>query len=306
MIWIQAYVTSGFSEQGSIAPIAIFRVLFGVICLIKFLVETKRGYFGYFGKRTYLYFCYRMSDPKIKINETVFRVVYVLKFVAACAVVAGVVVFPSLIILSIAFLLEARVYFKFHTCLFFLVASLLCVSPCAGALTLPRLLAPQSSKWWIAQGLHKSGDLLAQTLLVATLSILYISTAIRKMNRAFLSGLVVYQNLQYVLQEKFRRKYWDGFYPSWFVSRLVNQYENRLRKFWAPLMVTTVGLELIVPVLLLTEKLSIFGVAIGLLMHAGMTLLYPLTLLHFTLLTVSMYLLFFNPDHVACVLMKLV
>ncbi len=306
MIWIEEYVTSGFSGQGSIISISLFRILFGFSCLIKFSVETSRGYYSYFGKRSYLYFLYRISRPTVRFGERTYKFLYVVKCISACTVLVGVLTIPSLLVLIVAFLVEIRVYFKFHTCLFLLVSCLLCFSPCAEALSVLTLIELRNVSLWIRSDIEKSGDILSQVLLVATLSILYVSTAIRKLNRAFLSGLVVFRTLQFVHGEKSRRLSLDGYYPKWFVSKFVKQCDTQLQKLWSPLMVATVGVELFLPAMLLSENFIFLGISIGILMHTGFTLMFPLTLGHFSLLTVSLYLLFLDPDQVAATLLSLI
>jgi hypothetical protein len=68
-----------------------------------------------------------------------------------------------------------------------------------------------------------------------------------------------------------------------------------VRRRWRLFAVTTIGLELGIPVLLFIPQTWIFGAALGVLMHAGFAWLFPRRLLPYSLSSVACYLMFVDP-----------
>lgn len=118
-----------------------------------------------------------------------------------------------------------------------------------------------------------------------TLSSVYFFTAIHKMNSAFLSGDVVIRTFELVNQSK--RRYFD----FWKIEKLLKSQD--FRHWIAILMYATIALELALPFLLYSNNYKILGCTLGFFMHLGFTIMFPATLLHFSLLSLASYILFF-------------
>ena len=124
-MWSIEYIFSGFTLTGSPLPICVFRVLFSTACLLKFAVETRRGYSHYFDRGSFLWTLDALSGRKPRLPVILYRTLYVAKIVAAAALLVGVAPQIGAAMLTLSFTVEARVYFKFHTALFALMASIL-------------------------------------------------------------------------------------------------------------------------------------------------------------------------------------
>jgi hypothetical protein len=128
------------------------------------------------------------------------------------------------------------------------------------------------------------------------MSIVYVATAVRKLNRAFLSGAVVFGTVQHLLDHQHQRRFFDAIFPAAVRKFLFEASDTVLKRRWTPLMVTTIALEIILPFALSTSRLWPYAALAGTVMHLCFTLLSPATLLHFSLLSVSIYLLFMDPS----------
>jgi hypothetical protein len=303
-VWWIEFFKCGFTNPGPIAPLLIFKIIFAVSCIIKFFVETKRGYFNYFDQDTFLFGAYQIRRKKgLKVCPVIYKCFYVLKLFAVVFLLVGAFQKLSLIILAISFLIEIQVYFKFHTNFFLLVSLALVISPdldcCFNFSNLLRYGIQQQ----FDSITYQQGDLFPQFLIIVTVMIMYFSTVYRKLNPVFLSGAVVYTHLEHKLCDGKLRKHFDGFYPILIKEYLVDQSETKLRSRWLPLMVATLILEVSVPILLCIKPTQSIGIALGMAMHCLFTLIAPGTLTHFTLLTIGTYILFLDPWQVCSFLL---
>ena len=296
-MWIYDYLISGMQLTVPDISLGIFRTLFGGSCMLKFLVEARRGHYTFFQPGTFLYFRYYAGRPRIPLSGGVYRSLYIIKTMASAAILAGVYPRPALLLLSLALATDLRIYFKFHANLMFLFAIILALSPsCGESLQVWRALLPGES---FAGQLTVSREILtdpfAAVLIALTMCVVYCSTAYRKMNRVFLSGTVLAAQLNYVQGEKSRRKSGDFHLPPAFLNLFASSDTDASARRWRPWMLLTVALELLLPALLLCESTRAWGVTLGALMHALFAVLYPETLMHFSLLSVSSYILFVDP-----------
>jgi hypothetical protein len=294
MWWIE-YLKAGFTEPASLSSLILYRLIFAFCCILKFLVETKRGYFHYFNENTYLYGFYQIRRHIFHISPFIYQATYVIKIVAAFCLLLGFFPSISLLILLSSFVIETQIYFKFHTNFFLLITlCLLLSSDLENSLVLWDIW-----KFGISAFIHKvaeqKGDLFPQFLIMVTLTIMYLSTVYRKLNPVFLSGAVIYTHLQQKLEEANTRKYFDGIYPAFLTKFLVHQHEPILTTRWKPMMITTLLLETLIPIFLWFESTQVVGIVLGIFMHAAFTLIAPGTLAHFSLITIGTYILFVNP-----------
>jgi len=205
-------------------------------------------------------------------------------------------------------LIEWAVYPKFHLNLYVLLGLCLVAHPELGrtlnamryaqaAAPLPVLLRDDASV---------VAPVLIQPFMMAVVCVMYAAAAFRKLNAEFLSGAVIFQTLRFVRVEAARRRYSDTALPGAFVAWLLigshsfNEGPRRLQRTCLQLgMVFTVAAEAALPVLLLSDRTRWCGVALGITLHGAFALLFPLTLAHFSLLSVSTYVLFLDPATVS-------
>lgn len=255
------------------APLNLFRILFSAAILLKFSVETYRGYFNYFKPHTYLYACYQAPlKGRGLLREWHWKAIYILKWFAGFGLLFAIATKLCLIILLCAFSLEMRLFFKYHANFMFLI--------CLSLLTANSLGAPLRS--------GASESVLPYLMIVATTCSLYLMTALKKMNRTFLSGRVISGTLSVIANS--RRTHFDFYLPDTLLKLFL-----RDGAALSALMCMTVALEIALPFGLSTPSTALFFVALGAMMHLGFTFLFPVTLLHFSIVTVSTYLLFLDP-----------
>jgi hypothetical protein len=295
-VWWADVLRHAFARPLPTIGLEIFRVVFGLALLLKFAVETKRGYFQYFKPRSFLHFQLHVDRPDVRIAERTYKGLYILKLFAALGVVLGVEPRPCLLVLAAWLSLELLVYFKFHANLMLLVALGLLFAPPA-TLTASSVLANGFRSTLAAAATHSAVPF-AQSLLIATMIVLYVATAVHKTNRQFSSGIVVVGTLRALVRTRSGRQHFDGWYPK-SALRWLDGDAGSVTRRWGPWMVAVIGFELALPFLLLWEPTFALAALAGIVMHAAFTLLFPATLLHFSVLAVATYLLFLDPDRVA-------
>ncbi len=288
-MWIANSFGPDFVFEGPGIALNIFSILYAACCLIKFATETSRGYFHGFEEKSYLHFNYRIQKPKFLITPTIYKIAYIGKIVAAFTLFFSLFPKSALLVLILSFALEARIYFKYHVMFFLLMGLVLLGSP----LNLPPLSVLE-----IFQGVspfpESKVNLYPQLFGISIVTCMYLGAGWRKVNKVFLNGDVVIEQIRFIANEKSKRKHRDGFYPA-FLIRMVRNDTRFFRSSVKCLMITTMVLEFALPALLIFDHTRIFGCVMGISMHLGFTLLFPATLAHFSLIVLSSYLLFFDP-----------
>ncbi len=286
-MWLVNAVLGGFSTPVPLASLALFRILFGLSLLLKFLVETRRRYYRYLDPGAYLAFRFAVAHKGREVPAPLWRFFHWVRIPAAAMVVLGFYIKIGLVIVALALALEMLVYFKYHANYMWLVCLALIVSPGSDCSLRDAL-----------SGAVKAPPV-AHALVVATLYAMYLSTALHKMNPTFLSGRVVMEQLKAVIRQRETRHHWDTFVPNFAAKWIKNQNTGKSSRFVRGGMVTTVSLEVLLPLLLLNDYTIWFAMAAGIVMHGAFTLLFPATLLHFSLVVVASYLLLIPPELVA-------
>ncbi len=279
--------------------LAIFRVGFAIACLLKFAVETSRGYWHYADHDHFLVYLQRQRGERLIIGAQMYRALYVVKIFAAIALLFGVLSVVASALLVISFLYENRLYFKFHTSLFTLLAGLLMTSPSAGeAFTIwhaDGYIRDASSAF--ATDANRKGSLIPQLAGMATIVVVYLTSAVRKTRSAsFRSGHVVHETLRFVLREAPNRRR-EGWYPH-ALQRLAGVSDEMPPQRLRVAMQATIAMQFAIPLLLLSPWAAA-GVALGVILHLSFECLLPVTLLHFAIAVLSTYVLFLDPQTLA-------
>lgn len=265
-MWLVSLISSGFSLDIPQSNYILFSKLFLVACFIKFFVETSRGYFSLFDEGKYIRELYMANTKFPMISVALYKTLYIFKFVALGLLFFEQLRFFSLLILLVSFLVEIRIYFKFHTNYFLLITFSL---------------------------LFANNHGLSQTMIVTLTCIMYISTALKKINPSFLTGKIVSYTMNEIYNSNDMRQFTDTPYLSkLYKSAMLPLLNNEILLKY--LMKLTILLELLIPLLLLSPFYKI-GVALGLILHGGFCLISFATLFHFGLVTAITYMLFINP-----------
>lgn len=262
MFWIYNFFSNNL--QIDIIKLDFFRIIFSFTLLLKFTVESYRGYFNIFKRHTYLYATYQAPlKGKGLLKEEIWKLLYIAKILAAICLLKGIYINISLLIIILWMVVELKIYFKYHTNYMMLIAISLLFSNSAYP-NLPFFLISFNS------------------------SCMYLSTAFKKMNESFLSGRLITQTL--LITKKSKRFFYDNFIPNSLFKLIVS--DEKPTKLLSGLMYATVIIEIIIPFGLSIPKLWTCFAVIGFFMHLGFTILFPVTLLHFSILTLASYLTF--------------
>jgi hypothetical protein len=268
----------------------VFRVVFGLACCLKFFVETRRGYFSYLDPQAYLHGLWSARHSGRRFPPTAYKALYALKVVAAIGlVVGGPLSTPFALILAAWFYLEGRILFKFHVNLFVLLAAAIAAAP-ASACVLSPACGP---------GLHLDGrgPVVGQWLAVVSISALYLFGALHKaVSSEARSGEPLFKSLQLVARDRNQATRADQWWPPRLFAYLVRAPDETLYRRWRPLMAAVIGIQVVIPFLLLHEPSWLVGCALGLLLHGAITATLPATLAHFGLAVVATYPLFLTPE----------
>lgn len=292
-------IQSGIDGQASVLPLFLFRTGFGLACIAKVVLEGFRGYFHLYEPHTYLYFRLRVRYPRHRRYLPTghqYQALLWLRAIGASSLAFGVHPKLGAGLLVVAFAVELLVYFKYHTCFFLLLAAALLVAPpLPSLLDLLRWSAEAGSlRTALERVAGQEGDCFSQLVVVTTVTMLYVSAAYRKLNRQFLSGLVVWSVLQFTLREAPRRQQFDGWYPR--RLRMAVRDGSVLRSpVWRTTMVAVTALEAALPFLLATRSTGPYAVIAGSVMHLAFACLFPATLIPFSVATISTYVLFLPP-----------
>ena len=294
-MWQIEILTKGAWNDAPIIYWGIFRFLFAAACILKFIVETRRGYFRYCEPNSYLEVLLR-NKKYCSIIFRNYKLIYIVKWLSVLLLCIGICSQLSAFFLAVSFIVERYVYPKYHTDLFLLTALCLCVSADASSFFNYHQLLLLFNEIPISSVEVPTGNILPQIFLSFSIIILYISTALRKFRSlSFMNGTVITDTLKFCLEERNHRKAFDGWYPKIFLDFFVRPDFDLCCKRWAPLLLLSTVLELLVPFFLILNPLFLTGVIAGTVLHLFFALLFPATLAHFSLLMVFTYILFIDP-----------
>jgi hypothetical protein len=293
--WWSEWLASGFTASGPDLPKALFRIVFAAGLLLKFGVETRRGGLTSFELDTFPYFLHRVRLRRLALPPAVYRGFYLLQPVAALALLVGWQVRGACALLVLAMGVRSVAELKNNTSLAILFAAAFALSPDGGqTLGLSALIAHGGDvAAWLHEAERTSSSNFGRGLVVLTMGVAYVTTAIRKMNPVFLSGAAVYAPLQLAQRERGRRYHRDGWFPAWFLRGWVFADEATLQRRWRPLMWLTVALELVLPFALLSPATAPYAAVAGVGLHVGFASINPVAIAHFSLFSIAAYLLFF-------------
>ncbi len=294
-MWLVHALRDSFATPLPARPLEIFRLVFAAALLLKFMVEASRGYWHYLDPDRFLGFVHTLRKDRW-VDPNVYRRALLLRPLAALGLLLGLGPRVCALLLVCTFVIELRVYFKFHACYFLLIAAALATEPNLGQ-SMAVTLEDGALRWTVDPHATHSG--LAAALVVVTSAAMYVFTARHKFRSAdFRSGRVVHCTLIWTRQHGHQRRRADGVLPGWLSQFLVEGDPAAVRRRWQVLATVTVALEAVLPLALLLPTIGPVAAVAGALMHLGFTAMFPLTLAHFSLVTVGSYLLFFDPHWV--------
>lgn len=271
---------------------------------MKYATQFAHGYFHILAPDSYLRFLADLRQDKLVPRHRAYQALFVVKAFAALCLAIGYLPHVALVVLSIDFAIEIRIFFKFHTCFFCLLCVCLLLSPDIGAhLTLVGWLeSGMGLRHYLSADGNIQGDLFSSFLIGATVGFLYLGSAVRKLNVEFLSGRAIFAPLRLTWSARNERLYADGYYPSWFMRLYVLAPDDILARRWYPLTRLTIAIEFLIVPLICIPTTSLPAIMFGVAFHSTLTLLYPRVLMHFSVVTVAACLLLLEPRMIADIL----
>lgn len=246
--------------------ITLFNKLFCLSVFLKSSLEIYRGYWSYFNNGSYLNFLTAAGSNINPFKIYTYKLSIFIKLLAPVLFFFSILPFYSMLFLTCALGFELKIYFKYHTNLMFLYSCILSI--------------------FYFSSINSNVTIVLFPLSIAlTLSSSYIFTAIHKMNSSFLSGNVILRTVELINQSD--RTYFD--YGNITETSYFVFFKTNIKYF----MFATIAIELLLPFLLFSDQFKLLGCFLGFCLHLGFTLMFPATLLHFSLLSFSTYLLFF-------------
>jgi uncharacterized membrane protein YphA (DoxX/SURF4 family) len=289
MSWFEQLAGDTVAEHPS-GPLWLFRTIFATAVLVKCASETKRGFTHAYQPTTWLYFLLRVRHIERRERlpgKRVYLLGYALRVLATCCLLLGYLPHLAAAVLCAVLLAECQVYFRFHTNYFTLLSACLVFAPRIPTLLggLSHMSTGPNGVWDAVQA--ERGPATCALLIAMTTSALYFGSAYRKLSKVFLDGTVVWSTLDFIGRQQPLRRHFDGWYPGWLGTAL--DCVRPGHPLWRVAMGSVVLLEATLPVLLVFPQTRALGIGLGLGMHLGFMVLFPVTLLPFSLVTTAAY-----------------
>jgi hypothetical protein len=294
--FLNDYFAGGLVATVPAMQMASFRVAIAVAALWKFCHEGFLGAWRWFDDDSFLRYQYEASGPRPRIGRRGYHTLYLMKFVAACMLLFGVLPQAAGLALAVWFFFELTYENKYTTSYLGLCSILMVLSPGSG----------DCLSWHTLVCAFQNGlggtlryefslrvDAFPQVLGVALTVSLYLNTAYQKIrSRSFISGTVLHRWTEHMYLSTKHVRGREVWYPKWIVRLLITGDPAAMARRWRPAAWTTIGLETVLPFgLIYGPTWKLFAV-IGLLMHLAFTAIYPRRLFSFSVAAVGSYALF--------------
>ncbi|MEU9167740.1 hypothetical protein AB0D34_08090 [Streptomyces sp. NPDC048420] len=282
-MWLYDAVTSGFGSPTDPGRLQMFRIVYGTVLAVRFVLSFGQGGWRRFapGSLSLNLALQRFGPSRGRLLASVYRPLLILRTAAALVLAAGLAPRLSLLLVLAGAAMEL-LYLKSPSAVRFTLltgACLLAAGDLGHGLTIDH--HPSTANTW------------AQALLVLVTTDLYWNSAVQKWrSRQFRSGLFLAQWMHAYNQLKDRVPYRRQHAIPGFVHRRTGNLTTRDIRLWRLVAVTVITAEIVLPVLLLVPATMPYAIVAGLGMHAAFTCLKPRQLLTFSGLTVGSYIAF--------------
>lgn len=275
---INEFFTHGKINVNSYS-IFYFKHLFCFSLLLKYLIEYSRKFPKHVTLGTYQYHYFIQIK---KINK-IFNWIYIHSFHLRLPLIILLLLnFETRIlsfVLLISYISELFCLFRYHLIIICLVLFFIGIDNAY-------INSPNIFSFIFFQShpiLVSSIGLIFIKLLVI---IVYLSSAFRKIQHKFYNGFIIKEGARFSIEASGRK------FPDHFSALSVFISKNVLYRYSKGLSVSVIILEILVALCLLgPAPLSIVGIILGIILHIGMMMLFPITLSFFSLLMISILLL---------------
>ncbi|MET8829596.1 hypothetical protein ABZX40_27630 [Streptomyces sp. NPDC004610] len=282
-MWFYDALTSGFTSSTDPARVQLFRIVYGSVLAVRFVLSVGQGGWRRFapGSLSLHLAEQRYGPTRAQILAAAYRPALVARTVAALTLAAGITPRLSLLLVLAGAALDL-LYLKSPSAVRFSLLTGGCL-----------LVAGD-----LGHGLHldhrtSTANTWAQALLVLVATDLYWNSAYQKLrSRQFRTGLFLAQWMHTHAQLKDRLAHRHQHAVPAFVHRRKGNLTPRDIRLWRTAALTVIIVEAALPPALLIPQTIPYAVAAGLGMHAAFTLLKPRQLITFSGLTTGTFVVF--------------
>jgi hypothetical protein len=280
-VWLFDAFVHNFNFDTDEWRIQVFRVLFGLGCLDKFLETFRHNGWNRFAKGTFNRY---VLEHKIRsaggwIADT-YRLSSILRVLPAIGITIGIWTRICIVIVIASFVLELFYDPPRKTPVFFILNGLYL------------FLAGRSGTLFHFSVAHTSVNTFSQCLIVVTTVHLYWNSAwIKLRSPQFLSGRALAQVVHVAEETKNMVEFREYCLPAW-AWKPFSAYRDVDIQRWRAAAIATIILEITLPFGLLFRSTYLLFMTIGIGMHLFFTFLKPRGLVPFSLLTTASYLAF--------------
>lgn len=259
------------------ASVTTFRLLFALSLFLKHGVELTRKYPSHVARDSFVYFAYVSHDRLRRYLHIIYFYGFWLRPLFLLALIFGFQPRAAAGLLGATLVAELFMMFRYHAMIATILTIVICVDDSF------HLRPTYSNLTNYASTVESSGVPFIKLLIVVA----YLSSAWRKVQHHFYDGVVLTEAARFSSRAKGRR------FPDHFCSLTKLIAEHVIQRFAVPLSYATILVEVAIAILLLcsTTPGQYVGCAIGVLLHIGITFLFPITFGFFTLMMWSTYCL---------------
>ncbi|MET8614431.1 hypothetical protein [Streptomyces misionensis] len=282
-MWFCDALASGFQQPTDPARLQIFRIVFGAVVAMRFVLSFGQGDWHRFtdGSLSAHLAETRYGPVRARLLVTLYRPVLIVRATAAVALAAGVLPRAALLLVLAGAAMEL-LYLKSPNAIRYTLLTGTCL-----------LLAGD-----LGHGLHiehraSTANTWAQCLLVLVTTDIYWNSAWQKLRSSqFRSGLYLAQWVHTYSQVRDRLPYRRQYAVPAPVRRYAGNLTDRDVRLWRAVAACVIAAEIALPPALLIPQTTPYAVAAGIGMHAAFTCLKPRQLITFSGLTVGTYIAF--------------
>lgn len=278
-MWLASAFFDNFIYVTDESKLQTFRMLLGLACVYKFLIDLIQGGFSRLRDDSFAAMTLATGKWKrlAKVITTLYFPMIICRLVASVALTVGFKPYISLAIVSAGLLYELTYHYRHHTIYIAAMCILL-------------LFGKNIGDGLVPQHTLSSSNTFAQWAIVLVTTQMYWKTALVKArSNQFWSGMLIPQYARVVVESNNRMLYREHFVP------------NAVRKFflrpqpagpWRLLHRAVIIAEVLLPLALLIPTVFPVALCIGIVMHLGFTALMPVRLPPFTITTLGALWLF--------------
>lgn len=269
---------SFFTDTFSHGIIWIYRILIWIAITIKWLIEIHRWYFWYKDQDSFFYY-----HKKAKWFSWV--LIELFSYWSYVKIIWGILLslwlFYNLTCGMLAFFLmiEFLLFFKHHTSLLFIVVLIFLFDSSFNSHYSLSSISSNINWSWVSEW---------KFLIKYFIILIYFSSGFRKLqSKSFMNWLILKETIDYFKYNLEQRLYKD-FFLNYFKTL------SKLNIDYAKVAKTTIYMQFIVGLFLLSwnNYLTIVWISLWIIMHIVMTVFYSYTLIAFSILIISSYILF--------------